>query len=1441
MEVSPRRAEKKKGYSWLRWVLLLFLVIVGSRNFMDPTGYLIAISEMETHIDASLTDFKQTNIESPENNSGRSGSPKAPVERDDDRNLETGGTPTNAKTIPTKPTSINHVTKSDSYSGRNIWRNDNDIVHIIYTRFMQHQPNLLKLGKARLELFKTFCLPTIAQQTNKQFLWIIRIDPELHLDLKDGLIQALNGVPNVAVVGSNEVRKGSEDRGFRSSDAISDITPQLLFYGDMELIQSFHASTKGRTLLETNLDADDGLGLTFAERAQKLTLSKFENIPKMNGWMNLCVGRHLEWQFYAPWDKNTDKGSLHLGSTHICVTPGLSWATQAKARPKFIKQHHMIKKSTPSCEESKTSFLGCWAEITVPNPATDVMAIRARTPTSTGMNRVIMSESDWDQEQENTDNASWPLLEPSFAIPKPVVQSSHKYLSDHLQELVEENLKGQCTKDHSCSEGIKKKLKTLFFQRGKWQNKHELVHVIHTFHPPSALAVSKYFSFETMEAQTTYEFLWIIYVNDLSDWRFKNQLLKRATKSPLNILVIKSDGPSTIDFRKPEAIASFSNETLLHGEIAMLQDFQGAAQNRTVLETSLAPNEAVVKTYMSDIQNSTAVKVLQNGDKTWYYQCVSNYIEWRSLTPRGEETDNGFLKVASQQGEKCVDRPGTTRISAPGASIPDKYEQSEAQECPSEAGAPRSACFVHSGRREAARAMLPGLVKTPIVLELPESEVANLSQEQLSLRTELQDSFNIRLDSSHVTTVREKIQQSMPDKPASGNRNLQTGNVTVAAKVPANREAQNVWQNDNDIVHIMYSRFMQHQPNLLKLGNARLELFKTFCFPTIAQQTNKQFLWIIRIDPELHPDLKDGLIQALSGMPNVAVVGSNEVRKGSIDDGFRSLRSISDITPRSLFYGDMELIQSYQSSTKRRTVLETNLDADDGLALTFAERAQNLTLSKFENIPEMNGWMNLCVGRHLEWQFYAPWDKNTDKGSIHYGGTHICVTPGLSWATQAKARPKFTKQHHMIKKETPSCNIATASFLGCWVEIPVPNRATDVIAIRARTPTSTGMNGVKLSNSDGWNPKDRDVDSKSWLLLEPSFAIPASTVQTSHKHLSDHLTDLVEENLKGQCTKDHSCSEGIKKRLKSLFFTSGKWENKHELVHVLHMEIPPFFEIPKLFIGFEPVEAQTSYEFLWIIYVKDSMDTDSKNVLLKKLKKSPLNILAVRCDGASAIDFRKPEAVSGFSNDTLLHGDMTLLEDFHQAAQNRTVLETSLAPNEAITKTFVADIQNTTVTHLSQKGDKAWHYQCVSEYIEWRYFDPHGSETDHGFSTVASQPDEKCVDRPGTTRISVPGAMIPDHSKKTDAQECSSEAGATRSGCFVDSGRREGARAMFPGFVKTPISLKVTDSEFEELTENQRAMREELDRSFAIERFSLRKLCEALQADLLQASTKQAN
>mmetsp|Transcript_46083 Transcript_46083/g.111627 ORF Transcript_46083/g.111627 Transcript_46083/m.111627 type:complete len:851 (-) Transcript_46083:107-2659(-) len=775
------------------------------------------------------------------------------------------------------------------------------------------------------------------------------------------------------------------------------------------------------------------------------------------------------------------------------------------------------------------------------------------------------------------------------------------------------------------------------------------------------------------------------------------------------------------------------------------------------------------------------------------------------------------LEQSSEVPTETIKRPNSEILADPpvadtvlSATPPEMVEQSDA----------------HNDSGDSASDEAATVVSTTPPQEVEQNDADNNSG----------DSARDDNDEGQQAVADDKDEESMDDESGAkddeedsnptenGTDTLVSASKTGA--VPSNLTVTttlDTWQNDNDIVHILYSRFMQHQPNLLELGKARLELFKTFCLPTISHQTNPQFLWIIRTDPELNPILKDGLLESLQGMENVAVIGSNEVRKGSVDNGFRNKKAIADITPESIFYGNLDLVLSFQEATAGRIVLETNLDADDGLGLTFMETTQSLAKTTFEKIPSKDGWFNFCVGRHLEWQYFAPWDKNTDKGSFELGRTHICVTPGLSWATQPNAVPHFTVMHHMIKKTTPACMESNKPYLGCWMEIPAP-RPQDPMAIRARTPTSTGMNGVKVTHEGGWGPRAKALDDESWPLLEPDLAISEALVKSSHKYLKDHLSLLVAENLKGQCTEDHSCGEGIKKKLKSLFFEKGSWINKHDLVHVLHMEVPEKLNLSKLFVGWEPVESQTTYEFLWILYVDPHIDRDSMNSLMKRLRKSPTNVVAFQTDQAPTTSFRDAETLTSLPTRRLLFGEMSLVQSYHEASQNRTLLETSLRANEAITKTFVGDIQNKTFDQLGQFGSSDWYYQCVSLYLEWRHETPRGVPPAHGFASIAKRPSEHCTDRPGTTLITMPEAKIPDGWTKEDSKPCGNE---PRTGCYTQSGERNGARALLPGIVDVPIAYQGQGG-LERVTQDQPNLREDLHENFAVERYSLREMVKTL-------------
>ena len=181
-----------------------------------------------------------------------------------------------------------------------------ELIHIIQTRFMQHQPNLLSLGQARLELFTTFCLPSLEAQLNKNFIWIIRTDPQLHPTLRDKLIKSLRGKPNFILLGSNYNpegfgRQNSDSYGeFLREDSHKDVsdTAQILS-GNITLVQqAFMKSNNGGILLETRLDADDGLHRDFVKTVQSEARHLAESGEEL--WRIWCINYNVEWHPLDP-------------------------------------------------------------------------------------------------------------------------------------------------------------------------------------------------------------------------------------------------------------------------------------------------------------------------------------------------------------------------------------------------------------------------------------------------------------------------------------------------------------------------------------------------------------------------------------------------------------------------------------------------------------------------------------------------------------------------------------------------------------------------------------------------------------------------------------------------------------------------------------------------------------------------------------------------------------------------------------------------------------------------------------------------------------------------------------------------------------------------------------------------------------------------------------
>jgi Putative rhamnosyl transferase len=375
---------------------------------------------------------------------------------------------------------------------------------------MQRQPHLIELGMARLELLKTLCLPTLRQQTSQNFLWIIRTDPDLATPVKEGLLEAIrnateiNSQFHVVVIASNE-----SPAGFRRRDEIDALQSDQIWTNNHALYQHFHEAAQSRIVLETRLDADDGLHVKFIGAMQEEAVKHLSNDTQHGNWLVWCMGTHVEWQYGTPWESDNlqldydgviqngtetahrnkavmsdvdhDYGSLLPGLTRGCITPGLT-----KGYGKLLDfgklpdaEHHMLHRVVRRChadddqnEDSpvaeKHHCLIVWTRL-VP------CAIRGRTPTSAGMQFVLGPKhtSYLSPESENAlglqsveklharQGMMWNTVVQRFQITKVSIAQLRIFLTEHLNGIAKDNLDGQCTPGHSCKNSSRVILKEI--------------------------------------------------------------------------------------------------------------------------------------------------------------------------------------------------------------------------------------------------------------------------------------------------------------------------------------------------------------------------------------------------------------------------------------------------------------------------------------------------------------------------------------------------------------------------------------------------------------------------------------------------------------------------------------------------------------------------------------------------------------------------------------------------------------------------------------------------------------------------------------------------------------------------------------------------------------------------------------------------------------------
>jgi hypothetical protein len=384
--------------------------------------------------------------------------------------------------------------------------------------------------------------------------------------------------------------------------------------------------------------------------------------------------------------------------------------------------------------------------------------------------------------------------------------------------------------------------------------------------------------------------------------------------------------------------------------------------------------------------------------------------------------------------------------------------------------------------------------------------------------------------------------------------------TTSSVRLPvANVDIQVPNATEWPLTHIINTRFMQEQGHLTTLGMARLHLFRTFCLPTMVKQSSQEFLWIIKTDPNLDGDLLNELLQDLQPFPNFYLVASHEnflinpESPGAWRDGSEG----RDMLKSKIYTGNLTVLHQAMALRELRPILETRLDADDGLHRLFVQYIQLVAKDRFED-PELN-WLYWCSRRHLEWHVSLNTtsiigDTDHSQGALlPIRHTDLCTTPGLTvgYNVNVKAEDVPLHSHNVLYR-----NVINSTE--CYREkLAADSSCLELIddllfvSVRSRTLTSAGMLKVDLEHVI--NP---EMATMLWELLEERFAINTTMVSETQDYLTRHQTQIAYENLLGQCTTGHSCKSQAKNRLKSYLDDESKLEKVYTAQFLRQVKSP---------------------------------------------------------------------------------------------------------------------------------------------------------------------------------------------------------------------------------------------------------------------------------------------
>ena len=229
--------------------------------------------------------------------------------------------------------------------------------------------------------------------------------------------------------------------------------------------------------------------------------------------------------------------------------------------------------------------------------------------------------------------------------------------------------------------------------------------------------------------------------------------------------------------------------------------------------------------------------------------------------------------------------------------------------------------------------------------------------------------------------------------------------------------------------------------------------------------------------------------------------------------------------------GDIQLLRSRMLDRNRPLLLETRLDADDGLRFDALSQIQTLA----QALPvDTRGWQIICNNIHYEWrneEVLAITSNSTtsiSSGKLRVVRESICVTPGYTLVRHREPSsihfPSWPKLgHNLVAREWPECRVANQNIVeeflegdnngnatfDCWKKMSfIPT------ALRSRTVTSAGMSRIESKAED--SKKFENRTKMFWSFVTRDFNIEPEKARLTSQYMRDNLHNIALDNLKGQ-------------------------------------------------------------------------------------------------------------------------------------------------------------------------------------------------------------------------------------------------------------------------------------------------------------------------------------